>query len=137
MDASSALGRFYGHARCVACGEHNPRSLRVAFVADGAGGVQGFFPARADFEGYDGMLHGGVIATLLDAAMTHCLFYRGVAAVTADLRVRYVRPIRSDALLEIAARPVSQHGHLYRLRGEILVDDRIAAWAEAKFLPRP
>lgn len=136
MDAGALAHRF-GHARCVACGDHNPRSLRLSFVADVDGGVRGFFAARAEFEGYDGILHGGTIATLLDAAMTHCLFHEGVAGLTADLRVRYVAPVPVDAVVELVARPLASRPPLYRVRADLLLDDRVAAWAEGKFLPRP
>lgn len=83
------------------------------------------------------MLHGGVIATLLDAAMTHCLFHRGVAAVTADLHVRYVRPVACGSCLEIGAQILKVSHPLFHLRAEIACNGLVGAWAEAKFLPRP
>lgn len=129
------IGHRFGHRNCIACGDRNPRSLRLSFIADDADGVRALVPARAEWQGYPGILHGGLIATVLDAAMTHCLFHHDIAAVTADLRVRYVGPVPADALLEVSARILSGNLRLHRLRAEIAVEGAIAAWAEGKFIP--
>jgi acyl-coenzyme A thioesterase PaaI-like protein len=125
-----------GHSRCLLCGERNPFSLRLVFEADDEGGVKTRFKSHDGLQGYDEMLHGGVIAALLDAAMTHCLFHHGVQAVTGDLHVRFVNPVSCDASLEIRAWVVSSRPPLYRLRAEITQDRRIMAWAESKFIRR-
>jgi len=87
-------------------------------------------------QGYNGVLHGGVISSLLDAAMTHCLFHRGIEAVTAELLVRYLRPVPLDADLELSARLLSEHTPWYRLRGELRQGRETMAYARAKFLRR-
>ena len=125
-----------GHGRCLLCGERNPCSLKLVFEADDEGGVKTRFQSHQGLQGYDDMLHGGVIASLLDAAMTHCLFHHGVQAVTGDLHVRFVNPVSGDASLEIRAWVVSSRPPLYRLRAEIGQDQRIMAWAESKFIRR-
>jgi len=93
---------------------------------------------RADgrLQGYAGLLHGGVVAALLDAAMTHCLFHRGVTALTGELRVRYLQPVPCEADLTIRARVTRERPPLYRLRAELSRDDAVVAWAEASFLRR-
>ena len=131
--AVSACNR---HSRCLFCGNLNPRSLNLSFQAAGGGVVKTRFKARADLQGYDDILHGGVIAALLDAAMTHCLFYRGIQAVTGDLHVRFVQPVSCNVSMEIRAWMLTSHPPLYRLRAEIVVDERVMAWAEAKFVQR-
>ncbi len=124
------------HSRCLVCGNRNPRSLSLSFQAAEDGGVRTRFKARADLQGYDDILHGGIIAALLDGAMTHCLFFRGIQAVTGDLHVRFVEPITCDVDMDIRAWMLSSRPPLYRLRAEILVDERVMAWAEAKFMRR-
>ncbi len=47
------------------------------------------FLGNGTLEGYTGLLHGGVIAALLDGARIHCLFARGIRGLTLDLKVRY------------------------------------------------
>ncbi|RPH93770.1 PaaI family thioesterase [candidate division KSB1 bacterium] len=124
-----------GHSQCLLCGTLNPRSLHLTFQASEDGGVRTRFKACTELQGYDDLLHGGVIASLLDAAMTHCLFYQGIKAVTGDLHVRFVQPVFCNATLELRARILSSRPPLYRLRAEAVLGERVMAWAEAKFLP--
>jgi len=93
--------------------------FRLNFSADAQGGVSASFSGQWLLQGYNGVLHGGVVSSLLDAAMTHCLFYRGIEAVTAELLVRYLRPVPLDTQLELSARLLSEHPPLYRLRAEL------------------
>jgi uncharacterized protein (TIGR00369 family) len=125
-----------GHSRCLLCGNLNPRSLNLSFQATGDGGVRTRFKAPTELQGYDDILHGGVIASLLDAAMTHCLFHHGVQAVTGDIHVRFVQPVSCNVSLGIRAWVLSSHPPLYRLRAEVILGERVMAWAEAKFMPR-
>ncbi|MDD5718725.1 MAG: PaaI family thioesterase [Candidatus Krumholzibacteria bacterium] len=124
------------HSRCMLCGSQNPRSLNLSFQAAGDGAVTTRFQAHADLQGYGDILHGGVIASLLDAAMTHCLFHRGVQAVTGDLHVRYLQSVPCDAAVDIKAWVLAAKPPLHRLRAELSLAGSIVAWAEAKFLQR-
>ena len=108
----------------------------MSFQAAGDGAVRTQFKASAELQGYDNILHGGVIASLLDEAMTHCLFHQGVQAVTGDIHVRFVQPVFCNYAVEILARVLFFNPPLYRLRAEIIFKGRIMAWAEAKFLQR-
>jgi len=85
-------------------------------------------------QGYPGILHGGVAASLLDAAMTNCLFHHGIQAYTGDLHVRYLHPIPCPAQLEIKAWIVSEYSPLYQLRSEISRNQQVMARGEGKFV---
>jgi hypothetical protein len=73
------------HAQCLFCGKQNPIGFKLAFHARGDGSVHAVFPCERPLQSYPETLHGGVIAALLDSAMTNCLFSKGVIAVTAEL----------------------------------------------------
>lgn len=136
-DVESGIGGRFGHAECLLCGGDNPLSLGLAFEPDGEGGVFADFKPHARLQGYAGILHGGVSAALLDAAMTHCLFHRGVRAVTADLRVRYAHPVPYDRLLHLQARVTEEKPPLHRLRSELTLGGRVLVWAKATFCESP
>ena len=123
------------HAHCLMCGASNPRSLGLCFHSE-ADGVGATFKVRSTLQGYTGILHGGVVASLLDSAMTHCLFHHGVQGLTGDLHVRFVRPIPCDATVEIRAWVLSEAGPLYQLRAELLHERCVMAWAQGKFMRR-
>lgn len=124
----------HGHAHCLICGTHNPFSLGLRFREDRHGSVRARFKALPRFQGYEGILHGGVISALLDAAMTHCLFLHGVRAVTGDLRVRFLEPVRCGAVLDVQAHTLEMTPPLYRVAAALVDDARVVARAEAKFM---
>ena len=125
-----------GHSRCVLCGERNPWSLKLDFEAGESGSVRTQFDASRALQGYRDILHGGVIAALLDGAMTHCLFHQGVQALTGDLQIRYLHPVPCDAALEIEARMESSRPPLYCLKAELHDGGRVLASARGKFMRR-
>jgi len=125
----------HGHGHCLLCGRDNPASLGLCFHVRGDV-AHARFQAQPRFQGYDGVLHGGVIASLLDAAMTHCLFHRDVQGVTGDLHIRFVRPVSCQMAVDLSAWIVSATPPLYRLRAELAHEGILMAWAEAKFMER-
>jgi acyl-coenzyme A thioesterase PaaI-like protein len=128
------LSTEFGHSRCLMCGMLNPGSLRLSFQDSGGGVVVAGFQANPMLQGYDNILHGGVIASLLDTAMTHCLFHHKIRAVTGDLHVNFIKPIGCRERLKIRGWIESSFPPLYRLRAEILVSDVVVAKADAKFI---
>lgn len=136
MNEPLAALRLAQHPTCVVCGAAHPTGLRVAFSPRDDGGVQGTFQGDPSWEGYHGLLHGGVLGALLDGAMTNCLFAHGISAVTAELNVRYLECVPVGRRLEISAWLVRTRGRVHVLQAEIRQDDRIAARASAKFMDR-
>jgi uncharacterized protein (TIGR00369 family) len=116
------------------CGEQNPWSLGLSFTAVEGDAVCARFQAHPELQGYDGILHGGIISALLDATMTHCLFLRGIKAVTGELRVRFLKPISSRALIDMKAWVLHVRPPLYHVAAEIIHENRVMAKAEAKFM---
>lgn len=125
-----------GHAHCFMCGSRNPRSLGLEFRAVGEDGVAASVRACPELQGYDGILHGGAIAAILDSAMTHGLSRRGISAITGDLRVRFLHPVSCDAALEVRARTVFERPPLYRAEAELLCGELVMARAKATFMSR-
>jgi len=126
-------GSGIDHEWCLLCGSRNPHSLRVKFEPDEEGVKAVFAPSR-HLQGYRGILHGGIVSSLLDAAMTHCLFHRGIKALTADLRVRFYHSVPWEKDLLIRARITRSRPPLYLTKAEIIQDERIMAEAEGKFM---
>jgi acyl-coenzyme A thioesterase PaaI-like protein len=122
------------HPHCVVCGADNPRGLQVDFRPTADGGVEAHFDCARIFEGYSHRIHGGVIAALLDGAMTNCLFAHGHVAVTAELTVRYRHPVMTDRTATVRAWTRDSSHRLHQLRAELLQDGQLLAVATAKFL---
>lgn len=122
------------HPRCVVCGASNALGLQLRFVERKDGVVESSFECRDDYEGYPGQLHGGVIAMLLDGVMTNCLFATGRVAVTAELGIRYLHPVRTNVPALVRARVERARTRLQIVVAELIQDGKVKARASAKFL---
>jgi len=125
------------HRDCLLCGENNPHSLGLRFAVRGDA-VTARFQLATQLQGYTGLLHGGIISSLLDAAMTHCLFHQGIQALTAELQLRFIAPIPIDACVDIEGKLLSRRRGIYHLEASLTLDGQVHARATAKFLqPKP
>jgi uncharacterized protein (TIGR00369 family) len=78
---------------CFVCGESNPHGLKLRFHSDGRT-VTARFTARVEHIGFKGVVHGGVIATVLDEIMVWaCAVNTRRFAFCAELNVRYLNPL--------------------------------------------
>jgi len=122
------------HNNCFVCGQQNPYSLGLKFTTNKQGETSAQFAGNSNLQGYTGILHGGIITTLLDAAMTNCLFDHGVTALTGDLQVRFLYPIPCNKTIKIQAKILTTKKPLYILQAEILYQKKVMARAKAKFI---
>lgn len=122
------------HNKCLVCGQRNKHSWKLKFKTDDRGITSTQFQSCSDFQGYNDFLHGGVITTLLDATMTHCLFDHGIIAMTGNLRVRFLHPISCNSLLCIQARVMKRKKNLYLLYSTVMLKGKIMARGEARFI---
>jgi acyl-coenzyme A thioesterase PaaI-like protein len=80
------------------------------------------------------MLHGGVIASLLNGAMTNCMFAYGIPAITAELNVRFRHPVAIGKTAVVRAWIERSSRSLHVLRAEVVQDEQVRAAARGKFL---
>ncbi|MBS0626607.1 MAG: PaaI family thioesterase [Verrucomicrobia bacterium] len=95
--------------QCFACGLENPHGLRLHWQVEGHTMTTEFI-AEQKYQGWKGIVHGGILATLLDEAMTRLAWIVCGGALTAEMTVRYVAPA-----------PI---GELLYVRGEIVKDSK-------------
>ena len=119
------------HHSCLVCG--NQHSLGLRFKTSEYG-VTATIQAKPEWQGYEGIMHGGMIATLLDAAMTHCLFGHQIEAMTVALQVRYLAPVRCTSRIDVTARIIGRRKLVYELCAELHVAGEVKARAGAKFM---
>jgi acyl-coenzyme A thioesterase PaaI-like protein len=92
---------------CFACGQENPIGLRLQFRFDGDDYVTAF-EVRPEYQGWAGIVHGGLLATVLDEVMARLLWEKQINAITGRLEVRFHKPVRIGERLEIRGR-VTRH----------------------------
>jgi uncharacterized protein (TIGR00369 family) len=106
--------------RCFGCGQANPTGLHLEFLLAEDSSVVCLASVPDTFEGPQGYLHGGIIATLLDEAMSKSVRARGFTAMTRHMEVDYLRPVPSST-------PIRLEGHVTRNEGR-------KHWTEARIL---
>jgi len=122
------------HPGCVVCNPANASGLKIEFQPQSDDSVMGEFLAGSEYEGYPGLLHGGVTAALLDGAMTNCLFAHGIKALTAELKIRFREPVHVQTKTTVCARLTESHGRLHGLRAELRQEGQLKATALGKFI---
>ena len=125
------------HRNCVVCGRGSETGLRIDFRTVSAGRVEAVWHPEPAWCGYDGMLHGGIAAAMLDDAMVHALFSLGIAGVTAALELRYHLPVRTDAPVSLAAWRMRTRHRLHFLESSLVQNRRLCVHASARFLAKP
>ncbi|KGY12969.1 thioesterase [Vibrio tubiashii] len=123
------------HQQCAVCCQpffNDHSAIRFELTADG--GVVGQIVPTKKVQGYQGVMQGGVIATLHDAAMTHCLFARDVCAMTARLDVRYIKPIPLNSVIQLQADCLMKKRGVYLMQSHIFIGGDCYSSAEAKFM---
>ena len=126
--------RDAAHPRCIACSPQSTHGLRLEFDDLAEGGVRATFDCAAVFEGYPGYLHGGIISTILDSAMTNSLFAQGHQAVTAELLVKFRAPVVLERTAIAEARTARDLFPLFMMEASLSQDGEVKATATAKFI---
>ena len=124
--------------RCFGCGPLNPDGLRMRFEPVGEESVCEF-RVPSEYQSWAGVVHGGIIALLLDEAVGWAAWHRGHPAVTGKLEVRYRQPLRLGEHVRVAARLERVRRTLIYAVGEIrrLSDGGVVAEATATLMDVP
>ena len=117
--------------RCYVCGKDNPAGLQAGFEVDkNARTITGRFTPRQEHEGWQGIVHGGIVATLLDEAMVKLAAHLGIPAVSAEITVKFRAPAAPGEELVISGRIVKEANRL--IEAEATVSKGLIVVAEAK-----
>ncbi len=115
---------------CFVCGQENPLGLRLAWTLRADGRAAARFRAGRHHQGWIGVVHGGILAAVLDEAMAQRLQLGGLRTVTAKLEIRYRRPTPIDTPLVAEGWVESESAHGMRLRATVC-DEGGTCFAEA------
>ncbi|MFB3881479.1 MAG: PaaI family thioesterase [Armatimonadota bacterium] len=119
---------------CFACGAGNPIGLKLQFRFDGDDYVTDFV-VQPEHQGWTGVAHGGLLATVLDEAMARLLWEKGLNAITGRLTVRYHKPLAIGESIRVRARitkqrPLGIETSAEAMRGSDLIAEATAVSVE-------
>ena len=127
------------YQRCFVCGQRNPFGLHLVFRVEGDSVVADFQP-REEHQGFPGIIHGGIVAAVLDESLgrTSLLGEHPEWTMTGRLEVRYRRYVPYGPQLRVRARLTTDRRRMLQATGVLtLSNDESAVLAEAQgtFLP--
>src|SRR5213594_4501641 len=133
----SELGVDFQHW-CFACGQLNPGGLRLDFEVS-RDRAEARYTALQRHQGYDGLLHGGVVTALLDETMGWAIFHQGIWGVTARIAVAFRQPVKVGEELRVVGEVARMRSRAIETRGTVsrTSDGVVLAEADATFLVMP
>lgn len=139
-DEPEGLTRQPNSKNCFVCGLENEHGLGMVFHNAGPGRVQARYTVPQRFEGFPGVVHGGIIASMLDEAVGRVVMTEDPNhfLVTAKLELRYRAPVPLGEELLITGELQEKRRRFTRARGQItLPDGTVGAEAESLLADRP
>lgn len=106
--------------RCFGCGEANAIGLHLTFFLADDGLVVCDVTMPDTYEGPVGFVHGGIIATLLDEAMSKSVRARGLTAMTRQMEVEYLKPVPSGSAIRLEGRVTHHEGRKHWAQARIV-----------------
>ncbi|MCA9963563.1 MAG: PaaI family thioesterase [Anaerolineales bacterium] len=115
---------------CFVCGRKNPHGLYMTFFDNGQNEVYSDYTVPAAFQGYPGIVHGGVVAAMLDEVVARVAMIADHHhfMMSVKLEVKYRHPVPTEQPLRVVGRIERLRGRLGKAVGEIyLPDGQLAA----------
>ncbi|MBN2725804.1 PaaI family thioesterase [Candidatus Mcinerneyibacteriota bacterium] len=121
---------------CFVCGQENEQGMKVVFETDPAGEARADLVVSPAYQGYTQVTHGGIVATLLDEAMAKACLAAGLDAFTAEISVKFLKPLPVGSRVRVEGKICTQRHRLITTKAFLYVDREPFAAADAKFFVR-
>ncbi|MCX8118195.1 MAG: hotdog fold thioesterase [Desulfobacterota bacterium] len=127
---------FVAEGSCFVCGEKNPGGLKIKFQVDRVNQtISATYSVPSTYQGWEGVVHGGIVCTLLDEAMANLVYELGLGGIVAAMEVRFKKPAPVLEPLNIFGEITEVHKKLVRAKARISREDgTLLATATATFV---
>ncbi len=121
------------YSNCFVCGDKNEYGLRVDFFCDD-GVSRAEYVAEEKFQGYRNLLHGGIISALLDEVMIKAVIAKGILAVTVEIEVKFIKPVKIGEKLFLEGKVTEEQKKMFTAKGTVTNSKgEIVATGKGKF----
>lgn len=101
---------------CFVCGEKNPLGFRLKFDHPEKGLLRARVTFKPEHQGYKDIVHGGLVATILDEMMVNLAWLEKMPAVTAELTTRILQPVPVGETLSFEGRLEKDGGRVLYMK---------------------
>lgn len=123
------------YEHCFICGDRNQAGVKAKFFVLDNGSVISEMVADERFQGYKDVLHGGIISAMLDEVMIKAVLANGIFAVTAEMTIRFKRPVMTGQKIRFTGTIVDERRRITRTVGSAINEnDEEVASAEAIYV---
>ena len=122
---------------CFVCGKDNPQGLKIQVrYADGELAAETELSLPREYQGWVDVIHGGLLATLLDELMAHAVWHFAGPGLTLGMEVRFYSPLKPDEPIKVRGVLNTLNGKRRQATGEITctADGRRIATGTSRFL---
>ncbi|PLY03194.1 MAG: PaaI family thioesterase [Desulfuromonas sp.] len=121
--------------KCFVCGPDNESGLNIRFTIDPVKNRAEATTSLAEsFQGWQGVVHGGIISALLDEAAIYACRPQSLHAVTMKMLVRFRKPVQVDQEVKVSAEVVSVRRNLAEVKSVLTAGGDLLAEAEIKVM---
>ena len=118
---------------CFVCGPQNPVGLQADFSTDTACcSSHAQLKLNLNYQGWQGVVHGGILAALLDEACIYACRAKTDQCVTAELQVRYRQPVPVGAEVTVTGQLADSSRKIWQATAQLKIKDSLYAEATAK-----
>lgn len=121
---------------CFVCGKKNQCGLGLSFSYENGKITSKFEPAKT-YQGYKDIIHGGIIAAVLDESMIQAALKEEIMPLTAEITVRFKQPLYVNEETVIKAEIIERKPRLIKAHSLLIKrsDGTVIAEASAKLVP--
>jgi len=123
--------RMHGHDRCLACTHPD---LKLNFTLDDPHTLRTSIDFTDAMTSFNGMVHGGLQAFVIDEAMTCALMGQGIYGATAELKLRYRRVVEVGPTAHIRVWAEQRYRRLHEVNAELTQNGKVCTTACARFM---
>lgn len=122
---------------CIGCGLESEIGLKMRFEVADDGAVCSSLAIPPTFQGWRDIVHGGIVALVLDEAMAYAAGARGYLGVTADLKMRFRAAVPVGETVAVRGNVRWQRRDVFGIEASIHdASGRLLASAEGRFVSR-
>ncbi len=110
------------YSLCFGCGQNNPIGLKLRFQWDGKTARAEFTPTEF-YQGWPGLVHGGIIICMLDEATGGVVLFEGMHCVTAEMQVKLRRLVSINEPLVITSSITKKTRKLVKTKAAVCLKD--------------